>query len=337
LPANQKISLRLKLQGEQKNLSGELAACKVLAVASADMSQQISKKRDALHAEMLLRHDHSIWKQAIALQSVSTATWIDEQHFWLAHHGRSIFAQQNLQISIGIGIFIFVLLFFLHASLAKIIYRTLNLTAPQHNFYHYISLLAGVVAVATATDLTNTLSPLIALILGTWGGYIFISMLLALALSSSGVVSRHLPWRPHTLRPTLRTLRFIATLSVFGLTWVNISPNDPLSPIGPLFFWSIYHLVVLGAVFWLVWQTGDRKSFRAYSLLRILILLALIATAIFTIIGYRNLSNYMFFGLLMSLLAFGVGLFFSWTLADFWIQTAQNPAAGNISCANASV
>ena len=316
-------ALRLKLQGEQKNLSGELAACKVLAVASADLSQQISKKRDALHAEMLLRHDHGIWKQAVALQSVSAATWIDEQHFWLAHNGRSIFAQQNLQISIGIGVFIFVLLLFLRASLAKIIWRTLNLPDIQHNFYHYIALLAGIAAVATATDLTDTLSPLIVLILGTWGGYVLISMLLALALSPSGVVSRHLSWKPQTLRPTLRTLRFIAALSVFGLTWINISSNDPLSPIGQVFFASIYHLVLLGAVFWLVWQTGNRKSFRAYPLLRILILLALIATAIFTTIGYRNLSNYLFFGLLMSLLAFGVGLFFSWTVADFWIHTAQ--------------
>ena len=316
-------ALRLKLQDEQKNLSGELATCKVLAVASADLSEQISKKRDALHDELLLRHDHSIWKQAIALQSVPAATWIDEQHFWLGHNGRSIFAQQNLQISIGIGVFIFVLLFILRASLAKIIYRTLNLPAVQHNFYHYIPLLAGIAAVATATDLTDTLSPLVALILGTWGGYVFISMLLALALSPSGVVSRHSPWKLQTLRPALRTLRFIAALSIFGLTWISISPNDPLSPIGPAFFGSIFHLVLLGAVFWLVWQTEHRKYFRAYPLLRILILLALIATAIFTTIGYRNLSNYLLFGLLTSMIAFGVGLFFSWTLADFWIQTAQ--------------
>lgn len=316
-------TLRQKLQDTQKNLSGELATCKVLAVASTDLSEQISNKRDALHDKLLLRHDHSIWKQAIALQSVSAATWIDEQHFWLAHNGRSVLAQQNLQISIGIGVVIFVLLFFLRASLAKIIYRTLKLPVLQHNSYHYISLLAGILATATATYFTNTLSPLIALILGTWGGYIFISMLLALALSSSGVVSRHLPWRPQTLRPTLRTLRFIAALSVLGLTWANISPNDPLSPIGPIFFGSIYHLVVLGAVFWLVWQTGDRKSFRGYPLLRILISLALIATAIFAIIGYRNLSYYMFFGLLMSLLAFGMGLFFSWASADFWMHTAR--------------
>lgn len=316
-------ALRLKLQDEQKNLSGELATCKVLAVASADLSEQISKKRDALHDELLLRHDHSIWKQAIALQSLPAATWIDEQHFWLGHNGRSIFAQQNLQISIGIGVFIFVLLFILRASLAKIIYRTLNLPAVQHNFYHYIPLLAGIAAVATATDLTDTLSPLVALILGTWGGYVFISMLLALALSPSGVVSRHSPWKLQTLRPALRTLRFIAALSIFGLTWISISPNDPLSPIGPAFFGSIFHLVLLGAVFWLVWQTEHRKYFRAYPLLRILILLALIATAIFTTIGYRNLSNYLLFGLLTSMIAFGVGLFFSWTLADFWIQTAQ--------------
>jgi len=316
-------ALRLKLQDEQKNLSGELATCKVLAVASADLSEQISKKRDALHDELLLRHDHSIWKQAIALQSVPAATWIDEQHFWLGHNGRSIFAQQNLQISIGIGVFIFVLLFILRASLAKIIYHTLNLPAVQHNFYHYIPLLAGIAAVATATDLTDTLSPLVALILGTWGGYVFISMLLALALSPSGVVSRHSPWKLQTLRPALRTLRFIAALSIFGLTWISISPNDPLSPIGPAFFGSIFHLVLLGAVFWLVWQTEHRKYFRAYPLLRILILLALIATAIFTTTGYRNLSNYLLFGLLTSMLAFGVGLFFSWTLADFWIQTAQ--------------
>lgn len=316
-------ALRLKLQDEQKNLSGELATCKVLAVASADLSEQISKKRDALHDELLLRHDHSIWKQAIALQSVPAATWIDEQHFWLGHNGRSIFAQQNLQISIGIGVFIFVLLFILRASLAKIIYRTLNLPAVQHNFYHYIPLLAGIAAVATATDLTDTLSPLVALILGTWGGYVFISMLLALALSPSGVVSRHSPWKLQTLRPALRTLRFIAALSIFGLTWISISPNDPLSPIGPAFFGSIFHLVLLGAVFWLVWQTEHRKYFRTYPLLRILILLALIAIAIFTATGYRNLSNYLLFGLLTSMLAFGVGLFFSWILADFWIQTAQ--------------
>ena len=315
-------ALRLKLQGEQKKLGGELATCKVLVITSANLTQQISKKRAALHAEMLLRHDHNLWQQALTLQSVPTATWIGEKNFWLTQNGQVIFAQKNLQISFGVGIVIFLLLLFIRAPLAKKIHRHLLFTA-RAKFYHYVPLLAGMAAIAAGTALTDTLSPLIMLLLVTWGGYAFISMLLALALRPSGVVNQHLAWQPQTLRSTLRRLRLIAALAVFGLAWISLTPSDPLSLTNQAFFGSIYHLALLGAVFWLVWRIRAHKPFRTYPLLRASILLALVATATFTILGYRNLSDYLFFGLLMSLLAFGVGLFFSWGLTDFWSQPPQ--------------
>ncbi|MDD5378642.1 MAG: mechanosensitive ion channel [Acidithiobacillus sp.] len=315
--------LRQKLQNEQKTLSGELATCKVLAVASADLSRQIREKRDALLAQMLLRHDHDIWQQAMALLSISATTWVDEQHFWLTWNEHSIFAQKGLQLSAGIGIFLFALLSFLRGPLAKAIHRTLDLSDAQRNFYHYAPLLGGIAAVAASSYVTGTFSPLIALIFGTWGAYAAISMLLAWALRSSGIVSRHFSWEQQTLRSALRTLRFIALLSLFGLVWIGISPRDPLSAADRSFFVSAYHLVLLGAVLWLVWRTGVQKPFRAYPLPRMALLLALIGTAICTVSGYRNLSDYLFFGLLMSLLALGMGFLLSWGLAEFWKRAAQ--------------
>nr|NDU43438.1 mechanosensitive ion channel [Acidithiobacillus ferrianus] len=316
-------ALRQKLQGEQKNLQGALATCKVLAISSAELTQQIHQKREALHAAMLLRRDHNLWQQALALRSLPAGTWTGERNFWLTRNGQSVFAQENLQIAFGMGVAVFILSLLLRAPLTRKIYRQHPLPPASNTPYHSVPLLAGVITAVVATALTNTLSPLIMLSLTTWGGYLFTSTLLTLALRPSGVVSRHFNWPPQTLRSTLRRLRFIAMLAVFALAWVVTAPGDPLSLMNQDFFYSMYHLILLVAVSWLIWGAGGHKPFRIYPLLRALILLALTVTAIFTILGYRNLSNYLCFGLLTSLLAFGVGLFFSWGLADFWSQPPQ--------------
>ena len=316
-------TLRLKLQGEKKNLSGELATCKVLAIASADLAQKIHQKQEALHAAMLLQRDHNLWQQALALQSVPVSTWVGEREFWLMQNGQSIFAQRSLQISFGVGVVVFALSLLLRAPLARKIHRQHPPPVAKNKFYHYVPLLAGISTSAAITALTNTLSPLIMLLLVTWGGYAFTAMFLALALSPTGVLSQHFDWPPQTLRSTLRRLRSIATLAAFGLAWLVMAPNDPLSLAHQDFFYSVYHLTLLGAVFWLIWRAGAHGPFHIYPLLRALTLLALTVTAAFTILGYRNLSNYLFFGLLMSLLAFGIGLFFSWELTDFWSRPPQ--------------
>ena len=45
-----------------------------------------------------------------------------------------------------------------------------------------------------------------------------------------------------------------ADLAAFGLAWLVMAPNDPLSLAHQDFFYSVYHLTLLGAVFWLIWR-----------------------------------------------------------------------------------
>jgi hypothetical protein len=100
-------ALRTKLLTRQKDLQGEIATCKVIAVASTDLEQEIEKKRDNLHAQILLRKDQNIWAQINTFSAVGSSTWTQEKNYWFHHNHRFIFAQKNLQVSIAIGLFVF--------------------------------------------------------------------------------------------------------------------------------------------------------------------------------------------------------------------------------------
>lgn len=321
-PAN--IStLREKLLAQQKNLEGEIATCKVLAVASADLGQEIHKKQNELHAQILLQHEQSLWIQAATFLQTSHSTWLQEKRYWLIHNHQWIWTQKSLQISVATGFFIFLLLLIVRRSFPETAPHGSQFSAAQKSFYHYLPIIIGVLSTALVAYLTDVLSPLVNIILITWGGYALLAIMVTWALRPSGVVFHHFAWGPKTLRSTLRTLRFIAFLTAFGGSWILIEPRDFLQTQQWAFLWSLNHLLLLAAVFWLVLEAGGKKPFRAYPFLRIGALLALLATALFTILGYRHLSNFMFFGLLLSLLALGVGLFLSWGLSDFWNLTAR--------------
>lgn len=321
-PANLS-ALRIKLGNRQKNLQGEIATCKVLAVASTDLDQEVDSTRESLHARFLLRQDQNIWAQLTTLTAVHSDTWTQEKNYWLLHHDHFILAQKNLQIAIAVGLFVFLLLLIVRKSLPESADHGTQLSAAQKSLYHYLPIIAGVGTTMLVAHLTDVFSPLVRIILFTWGVYALLAILVTWALRPSGMVFHHFAWGPKSLRSTLRNLRFIALLSAFATAWLVTNPQDYLTPQQQAFFWSIYHLLMLTAVFRLVWVAGAKKPFRAYPFLRIIILIALLATALFTLIGYRNLTDYLFFGLLMSLLALGCGLFVSWGLSDFWNYTAR--------------
>ncbi len=316
-------ALRTKLLTRQKDLQGEIATCKVIAVASTDLEQEIEKKRDNLHAQILLRKDQNIWAQINTFWAVSSSTWTQERNYWFHRNHRFIFAQKNLQVSIAIGLFVFLLLLIVRKSLPESTKLGTQLSAAQKSLYHYLPIVAGVSATALAAHFTGVLSPFVDIVLITWGGYALLAILVTWALRPSGVVFHHFAWGPKTLRSTLRTLRFIAFLAAFAVSWIITAPQDFLNRQQQALLWSIYHLLVISAVIRLVMEAGGKRPFKAYPFLRIIILIALLATAVFTLLGYRNLTNYLFFGLLMSLLALGIGLFISWGLSDFWNYTAR--------------
>ncbi|PKY11207.1 mechanosensitive ion channel protein [Acidithiobacillus marinus] len=316
-------ALRVKLTNRQKNLRGEIATCKVLTVASTDLAEEVDSAKESLHARILLRRDQNIWEQFTILTAVSGYTWGQEKNYWLVHHDHFILAQKNVQIAIAIGLFVFLLLLVVRKSLPESAAHGTQLSAAQKSLYHYLPIIAGVTATAVIAHFMGVFSPLVRIILFTWGTYALLAILVTWALRPSGMVFHHFAWGPKSLRSTLRNLRFIALLAGFAIAWLLTAPQDYLNSQQQAFFWSAYHLVMLGAVFRLVWVAGAKKPFRAYPFLRIIILLALATTVVFTLLGYRNLTGYLFFGLLMSLLAFGCGLFISWGLSDFWNYTAQ--------------
>ncbi|WP_414039597.1 mechanosensitive ion channel domain-containing protein [Acidithiobacillus sp. M4-SHS-6] len=321
-PAN--ISaLRIKLSNRQKSLQGEIATCKVLAVASTDLGQEVDSTRENLHARILLRRDKNIWEQLTTLTAVSSHTWNQEKNYWLIQHHHFILAQKSLQIAIAIGLFVFLLLLVVRKSLPESGNHGTQLSAAQKSLYHYLPIIAGVAATMLVAHLMGVFSPLARVVLFTWGTYALLAILVTWALRPSGMVFHHFAWGPKSLRSTLRNLRFIALLSAFAVAWLLTAPQDYLHSQQQAFFWSIYQLLMLAAVFRLVWVAGVKKPFRAYPFLRIIILISLSATALFTLLGYRNLTDYLFFGILMSLLALGCGLFVSWGLSDFWNYTAR--------------
>lgn len=316
-------ALRSKLQAQQKTLEADIATCKVLTVASTDLEQKIDKKRENLHAQILLRHDHNIWQQALVISSVKYSTWQRERNYWFQHNQQFLLAQKNLQIAIAAGIFIFLFLLIIRNSFPETAKHGTQLSAAQKSLYHYLPIIAGVSGTALVAYWTGVLSPLVNVILITWGAYAVLAILVTWALRPSGVVFHHFAWGPKSLRSTLRALRFIALLAAFAIGWMMTAPNDFLSSDQQAFFWSAYHLIVIAAVFHLVLKAGGKKPFQAYPFLRVMVLIALLVTALFTLLGYRNLTNYLFFGLLMSLLVIATGLFVSWGVSDFWNYTAQ--------------
>ncbi|UTV82271.1 mechanosensitive ion channel [Acidithiobacillus sp. YTS05] len=296
--------LRQKLETQQKQVNGKLAACKVLYVGGNTVLGELHAKQTRIHTRELLQRGPDFIQQISQIVSTPKKTWEQERDFWIRWNAIAIFNDPNFQGAWGIGIAVYLV--------AMILRR--NSRSAIRELYPLLAIIAWLLA----SVLLGVLLPITELVLTTLSAYILSTWLARSMLRHLAEIPNRAQREAVLLRVLWRPLRFIITFGVFVVMYQSLDPQGSNIIAEHTALLTVIHTAILSSIIWMLWRARRFTFLKNWRWLQVLLFGLATVLILLNFIGFSQLANYLTDGFVTTLVAVIVARVVAWFIDDIW-------------------
>ncbi|WP_308388464.1 mechanosensitive ion channel domain-containing protein [Acidithiobacillus sp. AMEEHan] len=293
--------LRQKLESQQKQINGQLAACKVLYVGGNTVLSELHAKEAHIHTRELLQRGPDFIQQIAQVLSTPKETWEQERDFWIRKHAVN---DPHFQGAWGVGIAVYLLMIILRR----------NSKSAIRELYPLLAIIAWLLS----SYLLGALLPITELVLATLTAYVLSTWLARSMLRHLAEIPSRAQREAVLLRVLWRPLRFIITFGVFVLMYQSLDPQGSTIIAEHTALLTAIHTAILGTIIWVLWRARRFTFLKDWRWLQLLLFGLASALILLNFIGYSQLANYLTDGFVTTLVAVIVARVIGWFLDDIW-------------------